>query len=81
MPRNRVMYLGVLVLAASVLLWLGAVLLDYIRWILPWSTGVGIALILIGMIMELRRSSQAKAGASAAEPPVSTGTPTQNNTP
>ncbi len=66
MPKNRVMYLGVLVLSASVLLYLGAVLLNYIQWFLPWSAGAGVALILIGLAMELRKSAKAKAATEAA---------------
>ncbi|MCS7066643.1 MAG: hypothetical protein NZL85_10295 [Fimbriimonadales bacterium] len=69
MPRNKVMYVGVLVLAASVLLWLGAVLLRNIEWILPWSAGVGVALILIGMAMELRKGAQAKSSTAVVEQP------------
>ncbi len=80
MPRNKVMYVGVLVLSASVLLFLGAMLLNYIQWILPWSAGVGIALILIGIGMELRKSARAKSAIAAVESPAeptSTGTQTQ----
>lgn len=83
MPRNKVMYVGVVVLAASVLLWLGAALLRNIEWILPWSAGVGIALILIGMAMELRKSARAKASTAVVEQPTeptSTGTKTEGET-
>jgi len=76
------MYIGVLVLAASVLLWLGAVLLRNIEWILPWSAGVGVALILIGMAMELRKSARAKSSTAMAEQaaePTSTGTRTEGD--
>ncbi|GBC93362.1 hypothetical protein HRbin15_01853 [bacterium HR15] len=72
------MYLGVLVLAASVLLWLGAALLRKIEWILPWSAGVGIALILVSMAMELRKSAQTKSSTAAVEQPTEpAGTGTQ----
>lgn len=78
MPRNKVMYVGVLVLAASVLLYLGAVLLRNIEWILPWSAGVGVALILIGLAMELRKGAQARSSKAVMEQPANpTGTGTQ----
>lgn len=60
MPRNRVLYLGVLVVAASALLYLGGVLIKLIEWILPWSAGVGVALILIGLWMELQKNKKPK---------------------
>ncbi len=80
MPRNKVMYVGVLVLTASVLLYLGAVLLRNIEWILPWSAGVGVALIIVGLGMELRRKSQAKASSAAVQQTSSTSSPTQGET-
>jgi len=80
MPRNKVMYVGVLVLTASVLLYLGAVLLRNIEWILPWSAGVGVALIIVGLGMELRRKSQAKASGAAVQQTSSTSSPTQGET-
>lgn len=60
MPRNRVMYVGVLVLAASALLYLGGMLIKLIEWILPWTAGVGVVLILIGLWMEAQKSRKPK---------------------
>lgn len=60
MPRNRVMYLGVLVVAASALLYLGGMLIKLIEWFLPWSAGAGVALILIGLWMELQKNKKPK---------------------
>jgi|GEM_PF-816127 hypothetical protein len=80
MPRNKVMYVGVLVLTASVLLYLGAVLLRNIEWILPWSAGVGVALIILGLAMELRRKAQTQASSAVVQPPSSTSNPTQGET-
>ncbi len=60
MPRNRVMYVGVLVLSASALLYLGGVLIKLIEWILPWTAGAGVLLILIGIWMEAQKSRKPK---------------------
>lgn len=62
MPTNRVIYLGVLVVAASALLWLGAELAKRIEWILPYTGVIGIALVLIGVAMEVRNKREGSTG-------------------
>ncbi|GIV05656.1 MAG: hypothetical protein KatS3mg016_1231 [Fimbriimonadales bacterium] len=58
MPRNKFIYVGVLVVAASALLYIGGQIIRTIEWFLPWSAGVGIALILIGLFVEMRKSGK-----------------------
>lgn len=58
MPKNSIMYLGVLIVAASALLWLGAQITKMVEWALPWAGGVGVVLIIAGVFMELRKRAQ-----------------------
>jgi hypothetical protein len=59
MPKNRLMYAGILIVAASALLWLGLKLTTITEPLLPWSTGAGIALILVGIFLEARQGKEA----------------------
>jgi len=65
MPTNRFISLGILILAASVLLWMGAQLTKLIEWILPYTAGVGIVLIVGAAIWESWHAKK-------TEPPKST---------
>lgn len=55
MPTNRWIYMGVLLIIASVLLWIGAELTRRIEWFLPYSGGLGVLSVIIGVGIELRR--------------------------
>jgi hypothetical protein len=65
MPKNRLIHFGALIVAASVLIWLGAHLTRRIEWIVPYAIGVGVALIVVGFLMEMRRQDKSV----AARPP------------
>lgn len=67
MPKNRMIYFGVLVVAASVLLFVSKWILNFVEPILPYSAGVGAALIVIGVLYEGRKSKEA---AKPVDPPV-----------
>lgn len=56
MPKNRVIYFGVLVTAGSALLWVGAVFLEKIKDVLIWFGLVGVAMIVAGVIPEARKN-------------------------
>ncbi len=60
MPRNRLIYVGVLVVAAAALLYIGGQIIRTIEWFLPWAAGVGVALILIGLFVEMQKSGKPK---------------------
>ncbi|MDW8052748.1 MAG: hypothetical protein RMJ83_09765 [Armatimonadota bacterium] len=60
MPRNRAIYLGVLIVAASALIYIGGQIIRFIEWFLPWAAGVGVALILIGLYSELQKNRKPK---------------------
>jgi len=61
MPKNVMLYLGTLIVAASALLWLGAKLTQMVEWILPYTAGAGVLLLIIGLVFESRKDSS-KAG-------------------
>jgi hypothetical membrane protein len=64
MPRNKAIYIGVLVVAASALLYIRGQIIRTIEWFLPWAAGVGVALILIGLFVEAQKSRKLKPIAS-----------------
>jgi hypothetical protein len=53
MPNNRLIYFGVVLLVATVLLWIGAELTRRIEWLLPYLAGAAVLLIVIGFVQEL----------------------------
>lgn len=66
MPRNKLMYIGVLVVAAAALLYIGGQVIRTIEWFLPWAAGIGVALILVGLFIEMQKSGKPKPIASDA---------------
>ncbi|MCL4786596.1 MAG: hypothetical protein KJ070_07345 [Verrucomicrobia bacterium] len=58
MPKNRIIYYGTLVLVATVFLWLGAELTKRIEWILPYTAGLSVAMIVGGFVYEWYRSGR-----------------------
>jgi len=55
MPTNKVIYFGVIVIAASALLWLGAQIAKQAEWLLPYTSIAGVVMIFIGLFMELKK--------------------------
>jgi hypothetical protein len=53
MPNNRVIYWGIVLLLATVLLWIGAELTRRIAWALPYAGVAGVCMITAGFIHEL----------------------------
>ncbi len=60
MPKNRIIYFGLLLVSASALLYIGGQIIRFIEWILPWTAGVGVVLILIGMWSEAQKNRKPK---------------------
>jgi hypothetical protein len=56
MPRNRFIYWGIVTLVATVSLWLGAELTKRVEWILPYTGGLAIAMIVGGFAYEWRKT-------------------------
>lgn len=55
MPTNKLIYFGVIVIAASALLWLGAQIAKQAEWLLPYTGGVGVLMIIGGLVLELKK--------------------------
>lgn len=60
MPNNRIIYWGIVVLVATVLLWIGAELTKRIEGALPYAGGVGVFMIVGGFVYELWKARSAK---------------------
>ncbi len=65
MPKNRVIYWGIVILIATVLLWIGAELTKRIEWLLPYTGVLGVAMIVGGFVYELWKG---RAGKSNSPP-------------
>ncbi len=58
--QSRLIYWGILVLMASLLLWLGVELAKRIEWFLPYAGGLGLSLIAGGYFLELRKARNSR---------------------
>jgi hypothetical protein len=68
--QNGLIYWGVVVLMASLLLWLGVQLARRIEWFLPYAGGLGLSLIAGGYFLERRKARKARNTTSShSEPP------------
>jgi len=54
--QNGLIYWGIVVLMAALLLWLGVELAKRIEWFLPYAGGLGLSLIAGGYLLELRKA-------------------------
>ena len=61
MPKNRLIYIGVLIVAAVAVIYLANKFTSFVMPILPWAGGVGVVLILGGIFWEAKKSSGASA--------------------
>lgn len=66
MPTNKIIYVGLLVIAASALLWVGAWLAKQVDWLLPYTGIAGILLVIVGMFTEVKKKKAAAAAQSDA---------------
>lgn len=84
MPKNRIIYAGILVIAATALLWGANWILARVSWALPYVAVIGVVLIVAGVIIEGRAGKSALLpGEKVGEPlvPVSTPEPREENLP
>jgi len=58
MPKNKFIYVGVLIVAGTALLWLGAEILTKITYIFPWTLALGVLLIVGGVFLEGRKPKE-----------------------
>lgn len=67
MPKNKCMYAGVLIVAATAILWGGSALLIRINYIFPWTLALGVLMIVGGVIWEGRKPKEPTADDKPAE--------------
>jgi len=65
MRNNGLFRVGVLIIVASALIWLGAELTRRIEWILPYTAGAGAVLLVLGLFNEARRRKAATLAAAS----------------
>lgn len=69
MPKNRLIYAGILLIAAAAVLWVAYQILKRVEWSLFGVGIIGVALIVIGLVMEAREGKEAlKPGNTPGEP-------------
>lgn len=61
MPKNKFIYYGILIIAATALLWAGYQITNIALMILPWTGGVGALTIIVGLVMEAKKSKDSDA--------------------
>lgn len=59
MPQNKLLYIGLLIVAAAACIYIGAVIADTIRYAVPYAVGVGALLIIAGLVMEGKKKKKA----------------------
>ncbi|MFY9234009.1 MAG: hypothetical protein WAO58_06050 [Fimbriimonadaceae bacterium] len=59
MPKNKAIYFALLVIAASALLYLAAFFTEYVRPVLPYTTGAGILGLLGAVFYEAQLKKNA----------------------
>jgi uncharacterized protein YybS (DUF2232 family) len=62
MPENRILYLGIVLIIAAVSVWIGAELTRRVEWAVPYIGGAGVILIVVGVVLEIWKVRQKKAG-------------------
>jgi hypothetical protein len=69
MPKNRLIYVGVLFIAACALLFLAFKFTQFVQPILPYALGLGILMVVAGIFWEARKgkAEALKPGAQTAE--------------
>ncbi len=69
MPKNRLIYIGVLVIAACALLYVAAVFTKFVLPAIPYALAIGIIMVVGGIFWEAKKGQAAglKPGESAAD--------------
>ena len=59
--QNGLIYWGIVLLMASLLLWVGVELATRIEWFLPYAGGIGLSLIAACYLLEIRKARKTRA--------------------
>ena len=77
MPKNRLIYAGVLIIASAAVLWVAARLLERVDWALYGTAIIGVVLVVVGLVMEAVKGKEAlKIGNEDGEPLIPISEPT-----
>lgn len=69
MPKNKLLYLGLLVVAAAAFIFVGAKLATFMEPAVPYAVAVGALLIVVGLVMESRKKGAAADSETPPAPP------------
>ncbi len=69
MPKSKIIYAGILIVAATALMWAGKYVLDKIEYFFPYAFGAGALVIVVGVLFELRKNSVQKGGGGSPPDP------------
>ena len=58
MPKNRLIYYGLILLIGTLGLWIGIELARRIIWLLPYLGGVAVIMIVAGVFYEAQRRTK-----------------------
>jgi hypothetical protein len=61
MPKNQLIYYGLILLIGTMGLWIGIELAVRVRWLLPYLAGVAIIMIAIGVFYEAQNRGKGTA--------------------
>jgi hypothetical protein len=62
MPKNKLIYYGILLVAATALLGLGYYIIDKARPFVYGVAGIGLVMIILGMVMEAQKKKEPEEG-------------------
>lgn len=70
MPKNKLLYYGLLIVAASALIYAGYWVVTTIIWFIPTTFGLGALLIILGLVQESKKKKSLNA---PGNPPITPG--------
>lgn len=69
MPKNKLLYYGLLIVAASALIYAGFWVTKNIVWFVPTTLGIGALLIILGLVQEAKKKQAVKMDGQPPSPP------------
>lgn len=62
MPKNKLIYYGILLVAATALIFLGYYIIDQAKGFVIGVAAIGIIMIILGMVMESQKKKEPQEG-------------------
>lgn len=69
MPKNPFIYYGLLLIVGTAAIYVGAWLTQKIEFILPFTLGLGILLVILGVLIENKKKQAQQEAPEAASKP------------